>query len=333
MATSSELDLDSITIAIEWENPRDVGTTWTDRALAGLDAELAREQARSPGRPEILFLYDSNAIDPESIRRGLARSAPTLDRRTEIRLVATDGLTYYQLKNRGAELATTPYTVLLDSDACPQPGWLRGLLAPFADPRVMAVAGVTSLAHFDLASRTMAMVWIFDLPSEHPRSRGLPRLHANNFAVRTRFFVEHPFPNTPAFKKQCGIWVDDIVAQGFGFDRTPDAQVRHAPHAGFVFMLWRAVQAGLDRDAKAKLEGKTRLARLGYAGQVFFKKNLRSFRRIIAHHREVDLPAWQIPFSIAHAWTYYSILAGAQLVSAVLDGLPESARVRWIEST
>jgi hypothetical protein len=333
VTTSNELDLDSITIAIEWENPRDVGTRWTDRALVALHEEIAREQKRSPGRPAILFLYDANAIDPESIRQGLSRACPALESRADVQLVATDGLTYYQLKNRGAELAKTPFTILLDSDACPQPGWLCGLLAPFADPRMMAASGVTSLEPLDLISRTMAMVWIFDLPSEHPRSRGRQQMHANNFAVRTRFFTQNPFPNTPAFKKQCGIWLADVVERGFGFERVPDALVLHAPHSGFVFILWRAVQAGLDRDAKAKLEGRSRLARLGYAAQVFFKKNLRSARRIVSHHREVDLPVWLIPCSIAVAWSYFSTLAGAQLVSAVLDGLSESARVRWIEST
>ena len=333
MAQSFDFDLDEITIAIEWENPRDVGSRWTDRAIAALDAEIAREQARASGRPTVLYLFDSKAIDPDSIRQGLVRSAPELERRAVLRLVSTDGLTYYQLKNRGVELATTPFTILLDSDACPQPGWLRGLLAPFADPRTMAVSGVTSLEPLDLISRTMAMVWIFDLPSEHARSRGRQQMHANNFAVRTDFFTANPFPNTTAFKKQCGIWLADIVKRGFAFERTPEALVLHAPHSGFVFILWRAVQAGLDRDAKAKLEGRGRFARLAYPGQVFFKKNLRAARRIIAHHREVGLPAWQIPFSIAVGWSYYSTLAGAQLISAVLGGLPESARLRWIEST
>lgn len=333
MTQSEALDLDSITIAVEWENPRDVGTRFTDRALAALDAEIAREQKRSPGRPSVLFLYDENAIDPESIRRGLARSCPALEGRATVRIVPTDGLTYYQLKNRGAELAGTPFTILLDSDACPQPGWLRGLLAPFSDAAMMAVSGVTSLEPLDLISRTMAMIWIFDLPSEHPRSRGRIQMHANNFAVRTAFFTANPFPNTPAFKKQCGLWLADVTERGFGFLRTPEALVLHAPHSGFVFILWRAVQAGLDRDAKAKLEGRGRLARLAYAAQVFFKKNFRAARRIVAHHREVGLPAWQIPLSIAIGWSYYSTLAGAQLVSAIVDGLPESARLRWIESS
>jgi len=327
--TRFALDLDQITIAIEWDNPLDVGTHWTDRALVALDAEIAREQTTAPGRPTVLYLFDAKSVDPDAIRRGLARAAPGLERRAQVRLVPTDGLAYYQLKNRGAELAKTEFTILLDSDASPQPGWIRGLIEPFADPSLMAVSGVTSLEPLDLIARTMAMVWIFDLPSEHPRSRGRVQMHANNFAVRTRFFQENPFPNTAAFKKQCGLWLADVVARGHGFLRTPDALVLHAPHSGFAFILWRAVQAGLDRDAKAKLEGAGRGARIGYAMRVFLKKNWRAARRILAHFREVGLPAWQIPFSLAVGWSYYSTLAGAQLVSAVLDGLPASARLRW----
>lgn len=330
MATS-ELDLDSITIAIEWENPRDVDGHWIDRAIAALEAELAREGERAHGKPTVLYLYDANVIDPESIRRALARAGPRIETLSHLRLVPTEGLTYYQLKNRGAELATTPFLVLLDSDASATPGWLRGLLAPFADPGIMAVAGVTSLASRDVLSRAMAIVWIFDLPSEHARSRGEARLHANNFAVRTAFFRANPFPNTIAFKKQCGIWVADVVARGHGFTRTPDALALHAPHAGILFLFWRAIQAGLDRDAKATLEGRSRLARIGYAAQVFLKKNFRSTRRILRHHREVELPAWQIPLALLVAWTYYSTLAGMQMVSALLGGLPDSLRVRWVE--
>jgi hypothetical protein len=327
----SDLDLDSITIVIEWENPRDVRTFSIDRSIASLVAELERERKTARGTPTVLYLYDATVIDPDSIRRAIERAGPQLEHLAHLRLIPTEGLTYYQLKNRGAELATTPFTICLDSDASPQPGWLRGLLAPFADPKVMVVGGVTSLDPHDVVSRAMALVWIFDLPSEHPASRGRASMHANNFAVRTDFFRANPFPNTLAFKKQCGIWLADVIARGHRFLRTPDALALHAPHAGLVFILWRAVQGGLDRDAKATLEGRGRLARIGYAAQVFLKKNLRSTRRILRHHRAVELPAWQIPAALAVAWTYYSTLAGMQMVSALVGGLPDSLRVRWVE--
>ena len=177
--TDFRIDLSEVTIVIEWENPRDVDAIWTDRAVRALADELAREGADAKGKPSLLYLFDAEVFDEASLRDSIARSAPELDELASLRTIPTPGLSYYQLKNRGVSLAETPYVVLLDSDVCPQPGWLRGLLRPFEDPRIMAVSGVTSLESHDLVSRTMALIWIFDLPSEHEKSRGDANVHAN----------------------------------------------------------------------------------------------------------------------------------------------------------
>ena len=47
---------------------------------------------------------------------------------------------------------------MLDSDAAPQPGWLENLIAPFADPEVMAVGGFTVLGYDDLLSQGLRSV-------------------------------------------------------------------------------------------------------------------------------------------------------------------------------
>ena len=327
------IDLSEITIVIEWENPRDVDSKWTDLATRALADELAREGSNARDRPTVFYLFDSQIFDEASVRDSITRSAPDLDQLASVRLIPTDGLTYYQLKNQGVALATTPYVVLLDSDVSPQPGWLAGLMRPFEDSKIMAASGVTSLEAHDLISRTMALTWIFDLPSEHEKSRGRLSLHANNCAFRTPFFQSNPFPNTPAYKKQCGLWMADITARGIGFERTPEAYCRHAPHSGISFVIWRGIQSGLDRDAKAALEGKGRLARLTYALWVIGKKSWRSTERILTHRREVNLPTYQIPGALVIAWTYCFALASAQALSAIFDGVPKSFRLRWTERT
>jgi hypothetical protein len=323
--------LAEVTIVIEWENPRDVGSVWTDRAMRSLAEELAREGAVASDKPTVLYLFDTEVLDEASVRRSIARSAPELDELASLRVIPTPGLTYYQLKNHGVALTETPYVILLDSDVSPQPGWLRGLLRPFEDPQIMAVSGVTSLESHDLISRTMALIWIFDLPSEHENSRGEPNVHANNSAFRTRFFQENPFPNTLAFKKQCGLWLADILERGFGFERTPEAYCRHAPHSGLRFVLWRGIQSGFDRDIKAALEDKGRLARIATAARVWIKKTWRSTRRILVNRREVDMPFYEVPAALLVAWLYTFCLAAAQATSAILDGVPDSFRLRWTE--
>jgi len=325
--------LSEITIVVEWENPRDVDSEWTDRAMRALADELAREGASAENRPTVLYLFDTLALDDTSVRDSILRSAPDLEDLATVKVIPTEGLAYYQLKNQGIALTTTPYVVLLDSDASPQPGWLAGLLRPFERPEIMAVSGVTSLETHNAVSRSMALIWIFDLPSEHERLRGQINIHANNCAFRTDFFQKNPFPNTPAFKKQCGLWLADIVERGFGFERTPEAYCRHAPHSGMRFVVWRAIQSGFDRDAKAKLQGQGRFARVARGLRVWIKKTGRSTGRILAHHSEVDMPAYQVPISLVVAWTYVLSIASAQILSATIDGVPDSFRLRWADSS
>jgi len=287
--------LAEVTIVIEWENPRDVGSVWTDRAMRSLAEELAREGAAASDKPTVLYLFDTEVLDETSVRRSIERSAPELDELASLRVIPTPGLTYYQLKNHGVALTETPYVILLDSD--------------------------------------VALIWIFDLPSEHENSRGEPNVHANNSAFRTRFFQENPFPNTLAFKKQCGLWLADILERGFGFERTPEAYCRHAPHSGLRFVLWRGIQSGFDRDIKAALEDKGRLARIATAARVWIKKTWRSTRRILVNRREVDMPFCEVPAALLVAWLYTFCLASAQATSAILDGVPDSFRLRWTESS
>lgn len=330
--TGTPIPLRDVTIAIEWENASDVQASWIEASARALAAALPDEASSDPTqKPTLLYLFDENQATASSVRSSLERAAPELFERACVRLVATEGLAYYELKNRGGALAETPFLVLLDSDMLPDPDWLGAILAPFSNPGTSAVSGVTALATRDLVSRTMALVWIFDLPSEHEDSRDRAMIHANNCAFRTDFFQQNPFPNTPAFKKQCGLWLADILQRGFGFVRTPDARCLHAPHSGLRFALWRGFQSGLDRDAKARLEGRGRLDRLGYAIRICIKKIVRSTQRVIGLRQEVRMPLREIPAAIAVAWAYYLVLAAGQISCWILGGAPEAFRLKWTE--
>jgi hypothetical protein len=101
-------------------------------------------------------------------------------------------------------------------------------LKPFADPEIMAVGGFTVLGYDDLLSKTMALSWIFDLADEKEKTVKRHKIHANNCAVRTDFFRANPFPDLPAFKKQCGFWLRDLSARGHQYMRTAEARTVHA---------------------------------------------------------------------------------------------------------
>ena len=325
---SKGTQLPPVTIVIEWENAIDVEDDWTEKAMSGLQRELEAVASRLATKPHVTYLYNERVVDPEAIRRVIAKAAPRLPELAELEILPTPGLTYYKLKNFGISRSTTDVSIMLDSDASPQPGWLEGLLKPFADPTIMAVGGFTVLGYDDLLSKTMALSWIFDLADEREKTVGRHKIHANNCAVRTDFFRENPFPDLPAFKKQCGFWLRDLSDRGHRYMRTADAMTIHAPHPGYRFLVWRAWTTGLDRDFQGfQTISRSRFRRLGYAFQYFAKKVRRSWSNIINKGGKVDLPVWQRPFAMAISLGFFLIALVGQIGSALtrdFEPLPKS---------
>lgn len=310
--------LPTCTILIEWENAIDVHDEWAARAVAGLANELAATASQLRQRPVVSYLFDRAAVDGEFIRRTILQAAPTLYDHANVELVATEGLTYYELKNLGAERANTEVSIFLDSDAAPQPGWLRNMLQPFNQPSVMAVGGITVLAAVDFFSRTLALTWIFGLYEERHATAARWGIYANNTAVRTRFFQGRPFPKLGTFKYSCVFWLRSILADGHRYVRVPDALTIHAPHPNYRFLLWRAWVTGQDRDFYvSNTRRASRLGRLGRAWGFFFTRTARAWWRIIWKGRLVKLPLWQAPAAMAVAFAYSITLLAGQVSSVV----------------
>ena len=330
MARKPASMLPAVTIVIEWENAIDVEDKWTRAAMSALEGELADVGPRMAAKPRITYLYDRRAVPAGTIEQALEAAAPRLRELAEVEILPTDGLSYYQLKNFGISRSTTALSVMLDSDAAPQPGWLENLVTPFADPEMMAVGGFTVLGYDDFLSKTFALSWIFNLADEREKTVRRAKIHVNNCAVRTDFFRQHPFPDLPAFKKQCGFWLRDLSAQGFKYTRTADAMTIHAPHPGYRFLAWRAWTMGLDRDYQAfQTATRSRLGRAGFAFAFFGKKVGKSWSRILRKGGKVDLPVWQRPAAMAVTLGFYGVGLAGELKSALtrsFEPLPEPQR-------
>ncbi len=316
-ATSSQLP--PLTIVIEWENAIDVEDEWARRAMASLQDELVRTHNLMSEKARIMYLYDETAVDQKTIRDTVSIAAPRLQELANVEFLPTPGLTYYKLKNYGVQQTKTELVIFLDSDAGPQPGWLAGLVKPFADPEMMAVGGFTVLGYEDLLSKTMALSWIFNLPSEAGLTVKRKKIHANNAAFRTKFFQENPFPDLVGpFKKSCGFWLRDIDKRGFKWTRTAEAMTVHAPHPGGKFIMWRAWTTGLDRDYQAFHTVTTsKIGRLGYAFVFWANKVGRSWYRIWTKGSEVQLPVWQRPAAMVLSFGFFTVALGGELWSAL----------------
>ena len=320
-------DLPAVTLVIEWENAIDVADEWAKGAMAALQAELTAVSGSMPTKPRIMYLYDDTAVAPGTIESVIDIASPRLREVADVEIVPTPGLSYYKLKNFGIARSTTDLTVMLDSDAAPQPGWLRALLEPFSDKEIMVVGGFTVLGADNLLSRTMALSWVFNLAHQREKTARRQKIHVNNCAVRTEFFKANPFPDLPTFKKQCVFWLRGLSFQGHKFVRTADAMVVHAPHPGVKFLAWRAWTGGMDSDYLGFQTGsRSRFGRLVYAFRYFARKLWRSWRNIVRHGDKVELPWWQRPAAMLIAAAFYLVTLVAQLASVAtrrFEALPE----------
>lgn len=322
-----------MTIVVEWENAIDVEDKWTRAAMAAFERELASVRPRMAAKPRVMYLYDKKVVDPAVIEQTLATTAPRIRELADLEIVPTDGLTYYKLKNYGISRAKTELSIMLDSDAAPQPGWLENLIKPFSDPETMAVGGFTVLAYDDFLSKTFALSWIFDRPEEIGKTEAKRKIHANNAAVRTDFFRANPFPDLPStvFKKACGFWTRDLDARGLKYVRTADAMTLHAPHPGYKFLAWRAWTMGTDRDYQAfQTATRSRLGRMAFAFKFFGGKVGKSWWRIWTRGRNVELPVWQRPGAMAVVLGFYGVGLAGEISSALtrsFEPLPKPKKV------
>jgi glucosyl-dolichyl phosphate glucuronosyltransferase len=104
-----------------------------------LRASIGSAATQSPAPDELLIVVDHNRELFERAARELVRSHPLL------RVVENEqrrGLS--GARNTALDLVGSDVVVFLDDDAAAEPGWLARLIAPYADPSVIAVGGAAT---------------------------------------------------------------------------------------------------------------------------------------------------------------------------------------------
>jgi glucosyl-dolichyl phosphate glucuronosyltransferase len=108
---------------------------YTEQRWGDIVAAVESVRAQDAAVAEIVVVVDHN---PALLARVRGRFAA--DRVRVLPNALRQGLS--GARNTAVSAATGDVVVFLDDDATARPGWLRGLLAPYADPDVVAVGGV-----------------------------------------------------------------------------------------------------------------------------------------------------------------------------------------------
>ena len=313
MESPAERGVRSVSILIEWEN---VILAADDRCWAML-RQVGEQIHEVDAEIECLVLFNPHQIQEEEIRRAVDRHlvGDGLPARATVRLEPLAGEHYYDLKNRGARIATGDAIVCIDSDSIPENGWLPALLAPmFADgDNVNVTAGSTYVDIEDLVSKSFAAAWIFPLRDERDESRSDgQRFFANNVAFRRSVFLDHPYPplEDGQTRGSCVNLAKELRASGISIWYVPSARMAHPAPNGWHNICVRALAQGRDRAlGQREVPWLRRAIRSGLFAMGGIKQTI---VRTFTKRRQLNIAVWEIvPAVFLMGWYYVLTLVGA----------------------
>lgn len=310
--------LPSISVIVEWENAKLSELERARTMLRVLSAQASQLKQRFTAPPELVLVYDREAIDPSSIEC-LITSEIGRDSGLVVRMAPTEGLDYYGQKNHGASMARGDLIVFLDSDVIPEEGWLQALIESASDHPGAVVSGRTYLDPVSFLGRAFGLFWFFPLRSESTGIVPTKGFFANSVALPRALFVTEGFTPAATVRGQCTLLAERYRASGVSILRVEDALASHPAPNGFVHLIRRALCQGHDaRTLEALRQGQPPWWKSILRTMVRFLRNCaRAGKRIIIHRRAVGMPLWEVPFSLVLAGGYYLVFMVGELISLV----------------
>jgi hypothetical protein len=300
-----------LSIVMEWENVQFSESSRVSRVLSALAEQVAGlDKSADRGGPadlasELLVLFDSDSTDGGEVAQIVGRALAHC-KSLAVRVEPAPGLAYFEMKNRGAELARGTLVLFLDSDVIPQPGWLATMLQSLADPRVQVVASRAYVRPDSLYSKTVALTWLFDLPPQASELRAVDRVHANAIGFHRSVLLAHPYPSTPGQSRGAG-WdqFQALRAAGITVYEHSGARVEHPPPHGLANYWRRAVQQGNDDHLSYLRHHGLQRRKLSRIARCAARKWQTALGKLWRNFAAVGLSPLELPAAIGLASFYY----------------------------
>jgi Glycosyl transferase family 2 len=280
----------SFAFIIEWDNARLSELGRSRRMLKALQEQVIAHRPIPARPPQVVILYDKHEVDPKIIERVIAETIDADAWDSSLKLIPTDGLHYYELKNFGVPHTDREIVIFLDSDTIPESGWLDALMSAIERPEIDVVGGNTYVSPSSFIAKAFALFWFYGLRAE---GRGLYShdfFYANNVAFKRAVLERYPYPNLDSFRGQCHMLSEQLRRDGVKIFRQDSARMGHPPPNGFKHFYRRAICEGHDEMAinRERNAGTKWASPVGSA--IRLREGLKSsLNRIVKHRRDVGL--------------------------------------------
>lgn len=290
----------SVSIILEWENAASTHDWRTLAMLRSLGRQIKQLLHQRLHEVEILAVTNEELASREDIYNCMT-TCMELDRSSyTLRIIQETGLRYFQLKNRGAELASHEILLFLDTDVIPEPGWLDHMLNAISDPDTAACSGATYMAPRNFYRKTFALFWFFPSGITSDRTEPASSLVANNAAFKKSVFCRFPYPDWPTHRGQGVGLLSRLKTAGIDVLKVQAARVDHPPPLWFRQFALRALREGHDR-----LYWQNKQATLSHALRFVLRKYARGLKSIVKQRHRADLTPAELPPAVAVVSLYY----------------------------
>jgi hypothetical protein len=317
----------SFALIIEWDNARLSELGRTRQMLKALQEQLVAYRFKSNRPPQIVILYDQGRVGSDIIHQTIEETIDFTTLDAIIKVIPTEGLGYYELKNAGVAHTDNDVILFIDSDTIPEQGWLDALMSAIQRPDVDVVGGNTYVAPDTFLAKSFGLFWFFEMRSKSDDLYPYDHFYANNVAIRRELVERYPYPNLESFRGQCHVLSIQMRNEGHRIWKHGGARMAHPTTNGFRHFWRRAICEGHDEMTLHRSRKAGRLLTSPAGSLIRLLRDMRSMAgRVAHHHKDVGLSATGAVGALCVGSAYCALKFFGDVVTYI-D--PNIVRRRW----
>ena len=315
-----------ISILLEWENAI-LSELERTRLLI---TEIFSQTSNRSEEFELLILYNSKQVERAFILNFIHEviNAYKIETEIPVSVINVDDAHYFQLKNRGVELARGEKIIFFDSDIIPQNGWFDAILEASNQNPYALISGCSYIDNSDLVGKSFALSWFFPLPPTNNELNEVGLILSNNFLAPRDLMLSNPYP-----KMEQGVtrgadtllW-ESLKKKGTKLMTHNGARASHPAPNGMIHILKRGLAEGRDdymRLFEKEFAVKNPMLRFF---KIYLYRCRKVFKSTLVNGDRVNLKSYEIPGAIGLMLFYFQLYLMGALTTKLL---PSVAKSNW----
>lgn len=314
-----------ISIVLEWENAVLSELTRTRRLLQEIFIQTQPREEEF----ELLVLHNERQVKKKFILGFIEQviSENDLRPRVPISVVDVEDAHYFQLKNKGVELAKGEKIIFFDSDIIPHSGWMDKVLEAHVQHPDSIVSGSSYIDYTDLTGKAFALSWFFPLLPTTSELKEVSMIFSNNYLAPREMMLSNPYPQMEEGVTRGAdtlLW-ERLRQNGIKLFTHTGARASHPAPNGLQHIVKRGLAEG--RDDYLKLFEKEFAAEKPFFRIVwiYLARLRKTFKSTLVHRRRVGLKGYQVPSALGLMFFYYQLFLLGALTTLLLPSVAKSS--------